>query len=70
MQTGGGGGFGHPFDRDPRRVRDDVLDGYVTAEGARRDYGVVLGANGSIDEEATQRTRLEAHESRDATRDR
>jgi len=68
LQTGGGGGFGHPFDRDPRRVLDDLLDGYVTAEGAKRDYGVVLGANGSIDEEATRRTRLESQKSEAATR--
>jgi N-methylhydantoinase B len=60
LQTGGGGGFGHPFDRDPRLVRDDVLDGYVTVEGARRDYGVVLTASQAIDEEATRRTRLES----------
>ena len=68
LQTGGGGGFGYPFDRDPLRVRDDVLDGYVTVEGARRDYGVVLGANRSIDEDATRRIRLESQKSRDAKR--
>jgi N-methylhydantoinase B len=66
LQTGGGGGFGHPFDRDPRRVLDDVLDGYVTVDGAKRDYGVVLGPNWSIDEEATGRTRLASQKSRDA----
>jgi hypothetical protein len=40
----------------------------VTGEGAKRDYGVVLGANGSIDEEATRRTRLESQKSEAATR--
>jgi N-methylhydantoinase B len=35
----GGGGFGHPHQRDPRRIADDVLNGYVTAEAARREYG-------------------------------
>ena len=39
---GGGGGWGDPFAREPERVREDVLDGYVSLEGARRDYGVVL----------------------------
>jgi len=39
---GGGGGWGDPLERDPRHVLDDVLDEYVTPEGARRDYGVVL----------------------------
>src|SRR5262249_37555925 len=27
---GGGGGFGDPLERDPERVRDDVLDEYVS----------------------------------------
>jgi N-methylhydantoinase B len=40
--TGTGGGFGSPLARDPERVRDDVLDGYVTRESAERDYGVLL----------------------------
>src|SRR5262245_12712026 len=40
--TGTGGGFGSPLARDPERVRDDVLDGYVSLESAERDYGVVL----------------------------
>jgi N-methylhydantoinase B len=39
---GGGGGWGDPLDRDPVAVLDDVLDEYVSVEGARRDYGVVL----------------------------
>jgi N-methylhydantoinase B len=41
-EMGGGGGYGDPFARDPRRVLDDVRDGYVTLEAARRDYGVVI----------------------------
>lgn len=42
LETGGGGGFGEPLERDPALVREDVVDGYVTLEGAARDYGVVL----------------------------
>lgn len=38
----GGGGFGNPFDRDPERVRQDVIDGKVTRQHAREAYGVVL----------------------------
>ena len=45
---GGGGGWGDPIDRDPEKVLDDVLDEYVSEEGARRDYGVVL--RGSLEE--------------------
>lgn len=40
--TTGSGGHGAPRQRDPARVRDDVLDGKVSAEAAERDYGVVL----------------------------
>jgi N-methylhydantoinase B len=42
LLTGGGGGFGDPRQRDPERVRRDVLDGYVSLEAAERDYGVKL----------------------------
>lgn len=40
--TAGGGGFGDPLERDPERVREDVIDDYVSVERARKDYGVVL----------------------------
>jgi N-methylhydantoinase B len=42
MQFGGGGGWGDPLERDPGKVLEDVLDEYVTIEGAARDYGVVI----------------------------
>lgn len=35
----GGGGFGDPAGRSPDAIGEDVLDGYVSVEGARRDYG-------------------------------
>ena len=57
LQLPGGGGFGDPQLRDPQRVRDDVLDGLITAEEARHDFGVVIGANGEIDWAETERTR-------------
>jgi N-methylhydantoinase B len=40
--TGTGGGFGDPREREPERVQEDVLDGYVTLECAREVYGVAL----------------------------
>jgi N-methylhydantoinase B len=40
--SAGGGGYGDPLEREPELVRDDVADGYVTLERARKDYGVVL----------------------------
>jgi N-methylhydantoinase B len=39
---GGGGGWGDPLDREPQAVLDDVLDEYVSIEGAERDYAVIL----------------------------
>lgn len=52
----GGGGYGDPWVRDPERVREDVIDGLVTLESAREDYGVVLQEMEpfSIDWPATQ----------------
>ncbi|WP_274652036.1 hydantoinase B/oxoprolinase family protein [Paenibacillus humicola] len=52
----GGGGYGNPRERDPEAVLSDVLDGFVSAESAARDYGVAL-AGGNIDWEATARFR-------------
>jgi N-methylhydantoinase B len=49
----GGGGFGDPLDRDPAAVQADLAAGLVTQEGARRDYGVVAGADGLVDDAAT-----------------
>lgn len=43
----GGGGYGDPRARDPERVLADVEDGAVSAEGARRDYGVVVDLDAS-----------------------
>ena len=36
----GGGGYGDPGQRDPAALAADIRDGYVTKEGAARDYGV------------------------------
>src|SRR5437764_1412125 len=57
LELPGGGGFGDPRARDPQRVREDVLDGLITAEDARRDYGVALDASGQLDLAATARLR-------------
>jgi N-methylhydantoinase B len=50
--TAGGGGFGDPFARAPEAVLRDVVAGFVTAEAAARDYGVVV-TDGQIDRDAT-----------------
>ena len=58
IRTGGGGGYGSPLDRDPASVLHDVVDGYVSIEAARADYGVVIdSASMTEDQEATARAR-------------
>lgn len=57
-ETGGGGGYGDPLERDPQMVLDDVLDRKVSERSAKEDYGVVLCADGfQIDEAATRELR-------------
>lgn len=59
----GGGGFGDPLDRDPRRVATDVREGAVSARQALDVYGVVLEA-GVVDERATDDRRAEIRHAR------
>ncbi|MFZ0216089.1 MAG: hydantoinase B/oxoprolinase family protein, partial [Candidatus Dormiibacterota bacterium] len=44
IRTGGGGGFGNPFARDPAAVLRDVRDGVVSVARARDVYGVEISA--------------------------
>ncbi|HVW43938.1 MAG TPA: hydantoinase B/oxoprolinase family protein [Amycolatopsis sp.] len=60
VQSAGGGGYGSPAERDPARVREDVLDGYITPEAAEREYGVAFGPDGEPDEAATRALREHA----------
>ena len=56
--SGGGGGWGNPFERDPSKVLADVREGYVSLESARRDYGVAIDvARWEIDAGETARLR-------------
>jgi N-methylhydantoinase B len=60
VEVGGGGGFWPPMERDPQRVLADVRSGYVSMEAARRDYSVVIRAEGrkfEIDLAATRELR-------------
>lgn len=56
--TGGGGGYGDPFDREPQRVAADVRNGFVSPEAALRDYGVQVDPETfAVDDEETRRLR-------------
>jgi len=57
VRTGGGGGWGEPLERDPERVRWDVLEELVSKEAARDLYGVALGEDLSVDQAATRELR-------------
>ncbi len=39
IYTTGSGGYGNPHERDPQAIRDDILDGKVSAEAAASVYG-------------------------------
>ena len=52
-----GGGYGDPRRRDPKLVCDDVADGFITIDAARRDYGVAMNSAGLLDEVETARLR-------------
>lgn len=48
-----GGGYGDPSERPVSDVRQDCVDGFVSLSSARVDYGVVIDADGSVDDRAT-----------------
>jgi N-methylhydantoinase B len=47
--SAGGGGYGHPFDREPERVLHDLSEGWITAERARSVYGVATTGEADAD---------------------
>jgi N-methylhydantoinase B len=63
VQSGGGGGFGPPWERDVESVTRDVRQEYVSREAARDIYGVVFQPGGAVDisETTTLRKHLSAN---------
>ena len=57
LRVAGGSGFGDPLERPVEAVQRDFDAGYVTSEGAERDYGCVVGADGVVDRAASERLR-------------
>ena len=39
LRFGGGGGYGPPAKRDPEAIQDDLRNGYITIDFAKRHYG-------------------------------
>jgi N-methylhydantoinase B len=42
QQAGGGGGYGDPFKRPKEKVAEEVKNGIISIECAKKDYGVVV----------------------------
>ena len=58
VQYGGGGGRGRPHERPVEEVLEDVWNGYISKETARKIYGVALnGWPPKVDEAETRRLR-------------
>ena len=53
LESPGGGGYGQAFERDPDAVARDVALGFVSPISAGTAYGVVVDADGVLDEAAT-----------------
>lgn len=53
----GSGGYGNPLERDPNKVRWDVLNGKISLNSALENYGVVLNPDLSLNEEETRALR-------------
>ena len=61
IDAAGGGGYGSPLERDPERVEQDVREGYVTVDGAKAAYGVIIDPETlELDLEATRKERASA----------
>ncbi len=57
LRLSGGAGFYNPLERDPELVRQDVLNGYISLQAAREEYGVALTEGLVIDPAETKRLR-------------
>lgn len=67
LERGSGGGWGSPLLRDPEKVLQDVLDEYISIEGARRDYGVVIDPKTlRVDTAATAQLRRQLQQERNS----
>jgi N-methylhydantoinase B len=59
IKTPSAGGYGNPLERDPQKVREDVLDEFINIETARDVFGVVLNKEQEVDFVATIKVRNE-----------
>jgi N-methylhydantoinase B len=66
QHSGGGGGVGAPFEREPQKVLRDVEDEYVSMSAAREQYGVAIDrtANGEFELQVSETNRLRERDPR------
>lgn len=64
MRSSGGGGYGDALQRDPELVRQDVADGYISAQRAASGYGVAIDAQNAVDLAATKLQRASLRQQR------
>ena len=58
IDAAGGGGYGNPLERELEMVESDMIEGYVSIEAAKKDYGVMIDPKTmKVDEEATRKLR-------------
>jgi N-methylhydantoinase B len=55
LEMPGGGGLGDALSRPPEAVAWDVRNGFVSRAAALKDYGVIVGDDGSFEESAARR---------------
>jgi N-methylhydantoinase B len=61
QQAGGGGGYGDPFLRSAEKVRDEIRNGIISMEKAKKDYGVFVNPDTfEIDYDMTDKQRRRA----------
>ena len=56
--TAGGGGWGHPYEREVERILNDLKNEYISKDAARDDYGVMIADDGSWSETAERLSHL------------
>ena len=61
----GGAGFDDPLEREFKKVQQDVRDGYMSLDAARKEYGVVINPTTlQVDAKATEKLRSELRKRR------
>jgi N-methylhydantoinase B len=68
VRTGGGGGWGDPYERDAALVVEDVREELISRQAARELYGVVMRDDFTLDATATEALRSESEPSHSARR--